>query len=218
MQSQTLDDFEFGLEATNIDSLLELFEEREKRSLDSNLDLTSFTNNNIINNVNKISSSVTVKRETNTSFSYSNNSILISSPKVRKSTISSTEISSKRKGTSLLAKPKKSPSRKSIINISDCDLQSFASCFPQDHDYCLISDDNKIYNKLPDYITTFKNVSQDHCMSNSQETDTFDKIPNYIKGFLNFNDNIDLSHEDFLNKDDTDILIDLDLDLDEGNF
>lgn len=195
MQSQTLDDFEFGLEATNIDSLLELFEEREKRSLDSTVNLND---NNVCNNIIKSNTNVTL------------NSITISSPKVRKSTISSSN--EKRKGTSLLAKPKKNNSRRSLINITDSELHSFSSCFPRDHDYCLISEDTKLYNKLPDYITTFKGVSQQECMPTSEESDHFVKIPNCFKEFLNFNDdlkNINIDENDFLNKNDGNILIEL---------
>jgi hypothetical protein len=202
MQSQTLNDFEFGLEANNIDNLLELFEEREKRNVDSYLNnalLINNISNNIESKANK-SVTVTLKRETN------NESIIISSPKVRKSTTSSSaETSTKSKGISLLAKPKKSNAKRSIINMNDSDSHSSSFSFPRDHDYCLISNDNNLFNKLPDYITNFKSVSQENSFSNIQESDTFDKIPNYIKGYFNFNDNKD----QFLSQNDGNILIEL---------
>jgi hypothetical protein len=205
MQSQTLNDFEFGLEANNIDNLLELFEEREKRNVDSYLSNTLLINNisnNIESKANK-SVTVTLKRENN------NESIIISSPKVRKSTTnSSAETSTKSKGISLLAKPKKSNAKRSIINMNDSDSHSSSFSFPRDHDYCLISHDN-LFNKLPDYITNFKSVSQEDCFLNIQQTDTFDKIPNYIKGYFNFNDDININEDLFLSESDDNILIEL---------
>jgi hypothetical protein len=205
MQSQTLNDFEFGLEANNIDNLLELFEEREKRNVDSYFNNTLLINN-ISNNIEskaKKSVTVTLKRE-------NNESITISSPKVRKSTTSSSaETSTKSKGISLLAKPKKSNAKRSIINMNDSDPHSSSFSFPRDHDYCLISNDNNLFNKLPDYITSFKSVSQEDRFSNIQENNTFDKIPNYIKGFFNFNDDIDINEDQFFSESDDNILIEL---------
>ena len=185
MQSQFLDDFEFGLEANNIDTLLELFEGEEKKC-DSNT--------NKINNVLK-NNSESVER---------NDIIMISLPKVRKSTNSASDVSTtKRKGTSLLAKPKKSsPNRspkRSLIEMNETNFQTISSYLLQDHDYCLISDDNKLYNKIPDYLTDFSNISKS-IASNNSSNESFDKIPDYIKGFLNLNENIDKT-EDFISND-----------------
>ena len=203
MQSQFLDDFEFGLEANNIDTLLELFEEEEKKC-DTNAEKTINYNNVLKNNSE-------VKSERNESL------LMFSLPKVRKSTTNSPDISTKRKGTSLLAKPKKSSAKRSLLNINDRDFHSISSYLLQDHDYCMISnDDNKLYNKLPDYITEFSNITKTITSNNCSTNESFDKIPNYIKGFLNLNDNIN-KDEDFIANNDN-ILIELNEGMNCYNF
>ena len=195
MQSQFLDDFEFGLEANNIDTLLELFEEEEHRQKDtskvSSSDRTSLLRNAYINHT-----------ETATH-------IKISMPKVSKSkNNSASEVSPKSKGISLLAKPKKSPAKRSPSSVSDADLGSLSSDLLKDHDYCLTNGQtNRLYNKLPDYLTEFSNISKSFTnSSNFASNESYDKIPNYIKGFLNLTESMD-NRQDLRPKDD--LLIEL---------
>ncbi|CAG2106977.1 unnamed protein product [Medioppia subpectinata] len=188
MQSQFLDDFEFGLEANNINSLLELFEEHEKNN-DRNLNY--LTINSKSNNYNNIV--IKANSEASSDRKKDNGMAMISSPKVHKSRTTGSSIISntKSKGISLLAKPKKSSPKRSLLSMNDRDFDSFSSYLLQEHDYCLMTsnDSKKLYNKLPQYLTQ---LSDERLSDSSQDTSpTFDKIPNYIKGFLNYSDNIE---------------------------
>lgn len=187
LQSQFLDDFEFGLEANNIDTLLELFEEEEHRQKET-CKLSPSDRTNILKKT-----------------SDGGSQIRVSMGKVSKSKITASDVSPKRKGTSLLAKPKKSPAKRSIV--SELDSPPLSSDLLKEHDYCLMNgESNHLYNKLPDYLTEFSNIS--HSLTDSSNcalNESYDKIPDYLKGFLNLAESVDTRQT----TDTTDILIEL---------
>ncbi|XP_054168636.1 uncharacterized protein LOC128965883 [Oppia nitens] len=147
LQSQFLDDFEFGLDANHnhIDSLIEFFD-------DNHMNHKNYLAFNKMNN-NYKSNNMCIKSDV--SVSSDGNSVVIISPKVKKSKTRGTSLlSPKSKGISLLAKPKKS-SKRSLLNINDRQFDPLFSYLLHEHDYCLIKSikNNNYYNKSSNYLT-----------------------------------------------------------------
>ncbi|XP_054168012.1 peroxisome proliferator-activated receptor gamma coactivator 1-alpha-like [Oppia nitens] len=176
-------DFEFGLEAESIDTLLNMFEEQQNSGL--NFMANETTNYSAGNMTNVANSETKVEKAS-----------VVISPKVRKSKTNGSS-TSKSKGISLLAKPKKSPAKRSLLNFKSKTIDAISSYLQQEHDYCLVTnnDNEKLYNKIPDYLLSKSFLSNSDIDPSPQSTLTFDKIPDYMKGFLDFNDNNDTTED-----------------------
>jgi len=134
MQSQSLGDFDFGLETNNVfvaDTLFEWFQEHEKNS-DRNFNYVTINSktNNYSNNSIKANSGVSDSKQ-------SDNIAIISSPRVRKSkTNRSSYMSTKSKGISLLAKPNKNCRKRSLLKNNSRHFELLSSYLHHEHDYC----------------------------------------------------------------------------------
>ena len=199
MQAQTLHDFEFGLEAPDIGSLLELFEENEKRKFDYQQQTSSKLAQkspkkespkegvSIVYNCSKV---IVNKKKSNQE---------IINPKVKQNILS--ENTNKRKGVSLLVKPKKASS---IIKSINQNVEN-SNSLQQDHSYCLsttVSVNHKNDSILQ--VTTCKSILQDFDIP----IDLFEDHSN------KFSDHIDLADL----KCSDDIFDMFDCNIETGNF
>lgn len=213
IQSQALNDFDFGLEAVDVDNLLELFEEREKLNsvnhlLDFsciNIDCSANQNNgpapaaltSVDQNSHETGNKVNVVSCQKPSVSPSSQPVVISALATRSSQSRNSLLvsnvdqqgsqqvpqqSCRRKGISLLAKPRKSgtnnnsssgnqnnnsigvlpkdfvktttTSNNNKIASSNFKSEVFSIHFHQDHTYCSADlSETGYYNKLPGYLS-----------------------------------------------------------------
>lgn len=161
MQAQTLHDFEFGLEAPDIGSLLELFEENEKRKFD----YQQQTSSKLAQKSPKKESPKKESPKKGVSIVYNCSKVIVNkkksnqeiiNPKVKQNILS--ENTNKRKGVSLLVKPKKASS---IIKSINQNVEN-SNSLQQDHSYCLsttVSVNHKNDSILQ--VTTCKSILQD---------------------------------------------------------